>query len=369
MKVALVKQDVYPDLYVCPTGLTPKETLFSSFGRVGPVGLFTLLGADFYIIKEEFTPECQIWKRVIPGTEDKYRQLKYKSINKIDEFKGFEAKHDYSNGDFAINCRDIQWSNYDVVISINCSIPTAIVQSYPQVLWAYMISEANIFSDKVYFGYDACLNQEIKGIAYDHVGVLDFPYTFVGPNCLEKILFQHLNRPSLKKGVFAEINTTTERPVKEVPHFIPILQKAGHSIITHKQLILDNLQAVYDAKYFVKVGGRMIRGNSVIEAVSLGTLVLMNPLDLGSSQILPKDAWVYNIDEGIEKIKYLDQHPGEYSNLLQKQRELLQQFVVDYPLRSLEHSLDRKRKNPIVRKAESISRALIKSKIKRLLTS
>ena len=46
MKIAFVKQDCYQDLYVSDKNASVEELLFSSQGRVGPIGLFTLLGAD-----------------------------------------------------------------------------------------------------------------------------------------------------------------------------------------------------------------------------------------------------------------------------------------------------------------------------------
>ena len=52
-KIALVKQEVYQDLYVCPvTEKNAANILFSSMGRVGPIGLMADLDADFYIVKE-----------------------------------------------------------------------------------------------------------------------------------------------------------------------------------------------------------------------------------------------------------------------------------------------------------------------------
>lgn len=40
LKIALVKQEVYQDLYVCPvTEKDPGQILFSSMGRVGPIAL------------------------------------------------------------------------------------------------------------------------------------------------------------------------------------------------------------------------------------------------------------------------------------------------------------------------------------------
>ncbi|MEL7528732.1 MAG: hypothetical protein AAFN16_23400, partial [Pseudomonadota bacterium] len=81
MKIAFVKQDVYQDLYVCPSGTKDAaELLFSSMMRVGPVGLFSKLDSSFFIVEEDFAPECQIYRTVIPKIADNVRLLKTKSI-------------------------------------------------------------------------------------------------------------------------------------------------------------------------------------------------------------------------------------------------------------------------------------------------
>ena len=53
MKLALVKQDVYQDLYVGDKSMSPLELLCSSAGRVGPISLFDEYDCDFYIVEEE----------------------------------------------------------------------------------------------------------------------------------------------------------------------------------------------------------------------------------------------------------------------------------------------------------------------------
>jgi len=66
MRIALVKQEIYQDLYVCPKNSSPEETLLSSIMRVGPIGLIEELNADFYIVKEEKNIETQLYRKVIP---------------------------------------------------------------------------------------------------------------------------------------------------------------------------------------------------------------------------------------------------------------------------------------------------------------
>lgn len=338
LKIAFVKQDCYQDLYVADKTATVSDILFSSQGRVGPIGLFTLFDCDFYIVKEDNAPECHFWEKtaIKRQTIKNDRALKDVTLDKIpgQEFK--RPGSDKPNGFYAVDLYTVDWSEYNIVVCINIAFPTKVVHSYPNTLWCYMIGAANFAMDKVYYGYDVSFNQENCG-RYDRAtGVLDFPYTFVGPDCLEKIVFEYLNRPAKKVGIYGEINTTTERPVKRIPQFEPISEATGQPIKVHQQLIRDNLIEMYDAKYYLKVGGRITRGNGAIEAISCGTVVLMHPDDIICRQILPKNAWVKDAEEAIAKIKYLDNNPDEYQKLLEEERLLLKTFIVDYPVQYLE---------------------------------
>lgn len=338
MKIALVKQDVYQDLYVGDKNMTPLELLFSSAGRVGPISLFEKYDCDFYIVEEENTSECHMWERVMPRKVKEFRKLKTELVTSIKGMEFHEPGSDKPNGYYAVSCHSINWGQYDAVISINVAIPTKIVKSHPQVLWAYMIGEANFMLDKVYFGYDICLNQLIRGENDLIHGVIDFPYTFVSGDYLEKMILKEMGKVD-KNGIYGEINTTKERPVKRIPQFEPISDATGEQILFHKQNIKDNLIEMYKAKYYLKVGGRKTRGNGAIEAISLGTVVLLSPDDIICGQILPPEAWVKDADEAIKKINYLNNTPGAYEKLLNKERALVDQFVIQYPMHWFETAI------------------------------
>jgi hypothetical protein len=338
MKIALVKQEVYPDLYVCPPGTTDAaELLFSSAGRVGPIGLFSRLGAEFFIVEEDGAPECQTYREVIPQIADTLQLLKTHPLN---ELPGQEFKipgSPYPNGRFAVPCREIDWSQYDVVISVNVSIPTAVVRRHPDVLFCYMIGEANLASKWARFGYDVCLTQEIsRSVTTELGGTIDFPYTFVGPDCLERVLSRHLGRESRGDGLFSEINMSSERPVTRAPEALAPLAEQGYPIRLHKQRISDNLTEIYDAKYFVKLAGRKIRGNSVIEAISCGTLALLPREDVIHYQLIPEECSIETVEDLLGKVRFLDANPEEYRRLLGLQREIVRTLCFDDPLRSLE---------------------------------
>ncbi len=345
-KIALVKQEVYQDLYVCP--VTEKDAgniLFSSQGRVGPIGLIAELGADFYIVKEEMQWETQIYRRVIPHMAKYLYMLKTQTLDKIpgQEFKRPGSPH--ANGEFAVSCYDVDWGKYDIVISINVSLPGSLVRCYPCTLFAYMIGEANMATRTARFGYDVTLNQMARGIVAERCGVVDFPYTFVNGDTLQRIMEEKLGRQSKSEGVFMEINSTRERPVTKIPkHFIP-LQESGQKIILHKQLISENLESIFDARYFVKMGGRNIRGNSAAEAISLGTLVIMNRDEIIHKELITKECNVKTMDDVIALISRLENNPDEYARLLKAQQQNLEHLFFRLPLKSLENCLRHKRRN------------------------
>ena len=143
MKIALVKQDVYQDLYVGNKDMSLAELLYSSAGRVGPISLFDEYDCDFYIVKEENTSECHVWEKVMPKMVKEFRKLKTQTVKSVKGMDFHEPGSDKPNGYYAVKCNSIDWSKYDAVISINVSVPTQIVQKYTQVIWAYMIGEAN----------------------------------------------------------------------------------------------------------------------------------------------------------------------------------------------------------------------------------
>lgn len=347
LKIALVKQEIYQDLYVCPhTEKVSAAILLSSMLRVGPIGLIHDLGADFYIVKEEKNSETQVYRKVIPGIVHYLPLLKTMPINKIPGHERKKPGSPYPNGMFAVDCHQIDWGYYDIVISINISLPTHICQKYPSTLFAYMISEANKATHKVRFGYDVTLNQMARGIVAKHCGEVDFPYTFVNSTTLEDILLSILKRPSRKNGVFMEINSTTERPVTKVPpHFQPLID-AGQKIILHNESIRENLISIYDSKYFVKMGGRTIRGNSVAEAISLGSLAIMDREQIIHGELIIDECNVKSMTDVVNLINRLENDNELYCQLVSKQRVVVEKYFYMNPLQSLCNCLIDKRNSP-----------------------
>ena len=334
MKIALVKQDVYADLYVASRKESdPAEVLFSSMMRVGPYGLIENLEADFIIVKEEDCFETQIYRQVIPQYASKFRLLKTHTLNEIPGFKSFEPGSPLPNGYYAVDASDVDWGEYDVVISVNVSIPTKLVRKFPSTLFAYMIGEANFGMNKVRFGYDVVLNQKARGI-YEpsSKGVIDFPYTFLSDSSIESAMRRALGREPINEGVFVEVNSV-----------MSVVELGGRRVYRHSQNIKTNLTNLYDAKYFIKCGGRFIRGNSVAEAISSGTLVLINRDDIVYRELIPDGCNVNCLEDALTQMTELDNNPSLYDELLRQERERVQKYLFDAPLNALKLALNKKR--------------------------
>lgn len=350
--MALVKQEVLPDLYVCPNGSPINEVLFSSMMRIGPLGLFHAYDCDYHIVKVHSARECQLWKEInrtpLKGSVELLRDLSFKRLNELpgQEFK--RPGSEFANGYFAVSVESIDWDKYDIVICLNIAVPTRIIMKHPNTLWCYMLQEPQIYMDKVYFGYDVSFNHNAVGITYIKPGIIDFPYTFLHPGLLTTILSKEVNRNSERSGIFCDVSCSKDEPkevfVDEPPVHLMPLTKTGHSLLTHKQSIKENLLTLYDSKYFIKLGGSYIRGNSIIEAISAGVLVIANPNQVILKDLIPLDCRVYNTAQTLELISYLENNPEFFREQLYLQKAICQLLVIQRPMDSLGNILDYKRK-------------------------
>lgn len=348
-KIALVKQEVYQDLYVSPIHeKNSRNILLSSIMRVGPIGLISELNADFIIVKEIPLRETQIYKKVLPHHQSHLHLLKTKTANFIPGLEFCEPGSLFPNGHFAADINEIDWSVYDIIISLNISIPSRIVDLYPQTLFCYMIGEANMATHRAKFRYDVSLNQKSGGIADFKHGVLDFPYSFMTGHTLQNI-FSGTDNPSSKKGIYIEINSCPERPVSQIPPAFQEIQKqTGIEMLLHKQNIKENLSQLEKAKFYVKFGGRKTRGNGAIEAISMGAIVLIQTNKIIHSEILVDDAKFETLEELIEKINWLNNDPVNFHRIQSHQRKIVDELFFQKPYNGLIEFLIKKRKGQLI---------------------
>jgi hypothetical protein len=343
LKLAIVKSTEYQDLWVSDITSDPFHVFKTSMMRCSPIGLCEKFQTDFIIIKESNeSPSKELKSILITKTPE---NLQYKKKNKNSELPFLdETYHDsVSLDEIGYTEDEINWGQYNIVITINPILSSKLIEKYKKILWCYYLSENEEYLMNIKIGnYDILLNQDIlrDGLPDFSIG---FPYTYLGPFTLERIVQQSIGTQANKKGIYMEINNTTERPVKIIPNeFNQISLETKLPIIVHQQNIIENIKGLYGAKYYLKLLGRIIRGNSILESISLGTLVLANPYLVQYNALITEDCYVLSVEDAIKKIKWLEENQNEYNRLIDLQRRLLNYFYFEKPTEQLIEKYNKK---------------------------
>ena len=159
LRVALVKQEIYPGLYNT-LDQDLRSLLRSSFKHTGPLALFRDCRAEFIILRLEDDTECQVWREKVLDCG----QGDFESYLSVPQTKLRDAQA--PTAQLARSASAIEWDRFDLVVSIDVSIPTRIVKAHPQVTWAYYISEPcmkayRLSEERPRFGYDLFFNQRM----------------------------------------------------------------------------------------------------------------------------------------------------------------------------------------------------------------
>jgi len=181
--------------------------------------------------------------------------------------------------------------------------------------------------------YDIILNQDVMKPDLPEFSI-GFPYSYVGPYTMETIAKRLLGVDSIhKQGIYMEINNTQERPVVNIPdEFLRLSDHLGMLVRVHSQDILENTRRLTRSKYFVKIIGRVIRGNGLLECISAGTLIIADRrLVILNSLVLP-ECHVESVKDICQKITYFEENPGEYRRCIEAQRRILERDYFKAPL-------------------------------------
>ena len=349
LRVAFVKQEIYQDLYTIGKSDNITEVLFSSSGRVGPIGLFTLPQIDFLILEEEYDEECQVYKTQTKKLNKTLPLLKYQTIQSLEGHGDRVPGSIYPNGFFAQKAADINWSQYDIVISINISIPKRIVRKHRKTFFCYMMGENEGTNFNPDYGYDATLVQETSKNKMS-TKTIHFPYTFCDPYCIENILLGALRRQPKKKGVYLEIKSYQKKSPDRVPSdFREKMVMISEEVNLHQELIAANLEAVYDSKVYVKIAGQRIRGNGAVEAISAGTPVILDEKLIIHQEILGEKGRSRSLEDTVAIVREICESDRFRAEVLAEQRSLVFESCYLEPLSRLLYAY-KKTKRPFIQK-------------------
>lgn len=337
-RVALVKQDCNEDLYCCPSGLPAWETISSTLLRSGPVDLFTFFETSFILLCTEPDPECQIWY-------EKVDPLGWAPRQWFESFREHVPGRSHGQSLFAQSADQIDWSTFDVVISIDVSVPARITRQFPGVVWCYYVREIKAPSwqaslESPITGQDLFLSQRFSPLRDRRKPhVVDFPYHFQHVGVFHNLVPGASAGPDgiMRRGVFVEYHSAreaTDEHIQALSEFGPVyahrLTDEQHDPlngerIPDRTMSGSALHALLTSRYHVKWSGRPTFGTAKVEAIAAGCLCISNQATDGTSFLHSSLSLVSCFEELITKLGGFD------SNALLYQRELsLQRDRVDY---------------------------------------
>ncbi|MGI4788520.1 MAG: hypothetical protein ACRYFS_06675 [Janthinobacterium lividum] len=344
-RIAMVKQVVYQDLYCCPPHSSVQETIFSSLQRTGPVALFTKLNADFFIVDVEPDPECNIWKEKCSDCNQNIPAHYEALITK--PYRNGERGHKHAQGEFSVRAEEIDWGAYDIVIGFDVPVPARITRLFPQVVWCYCLSEPCMGSysrsrKAPVLGYDLFLNQRYRCLPPGtHLAPheIEFPYFLQYYGCFRDLYGSDFV-PPVPEGMMLESHSAAELTSEQMQQ----LEEIG-TIRSAKGSVESVIMSLMSSKYFVRLGGRKLWGNAMVEAVAAGCLAIGNPNEYKNKCLFTVDTEADNFSQVLNKIKLFDSDPALYEKEVEEQRKRLNYLCYDRPLSDLNRAANWVREN------------------------
>lgn len=335
LRIAFVKQDCYPDLYIGGTHDSPLDLLKSTQLRIGPLALFSRFEADYYITKYTDKEDLgfHLYQNQSPLSR---REIQLISNGRAEDLRpNLYTQSTKKHSDYSVLEDQVDWSSYDIIFCVNVSISLSVRLKFSNVFWILIPSDCNFPIANI--GFDAYLTHRFASSPTPNGLSLQLPYTILYSTTLTSLLQKNYSKPGiLPDSIYIEINSSSVRPpcLESIP-FINELQKLNMPIIVHTNEINSHLESLLLSKYFIKTGGRPVNANSFAEAISSSCLVLCCYNDNFSNLLLPDQCVFSSVKDLIDFILYLESDPGLYERLLFAQKQILDQQL-NLGLRQLE---------------------------------
>lgn len=332
-KIALVKEACYQDLWVCEQSSGLKNLLETSPYRIGPLGLLDIFNCDFFILK---TNKSKVAKKL--RSSQICHSLSDRDYERIENHKS--ELFDLSPKDLAKDPYSIDWSNYDIVISINFAIPIKLRKKYDAVVWICLPGEGK-FPVRTN-SWDYFISHNCPSTPFLRRTIVDMPYTFLSSD----FLIKNYGKNSEKNGIYFEVNSFNKikNHALNKAYPPPEFNKLEMSLRFHDGNIKSHIDNLINAKYFVKFKGRPVRGNSFIEAISSGCICFLSFSDCFGEINFPRYCYYSDIKELLEKITYLEKNDNARLSLINDQKKILDDIVNNVNLQFVQ-AIKRKKSN------------------------
>ncbi len=323
-RVALVKQTAYHALYLQSHPTDWRKTVLSSPCHLGPFSFLAELRADYYFVRQASEPETFLWKEkqaYDPDPKSSFRK-------KMEEIRQLESTESGRRLPFV---DDIPWAQYDLVVSIDISIPERIIRNCPRTLWSYYSIEAGGPLQKNSLvapmaSYQLFLNhgfRRYRARPRNRSHVLEFPIQFQSPDAWRK-LRQAIEPVGERSCILVEKNSwANPLPLSR----LPIDRPSGDA--------REYLTKMFTALACLHTARKTRWGNWAVEAVLSGSVFGGNASSLAQISALLPGLDCRTLSEGVAKANALAENPAAWEALQRLQTRVVDLVAFRRPLADL----------------------------------
>jgi hypothetical protein len=322
LRVAVVKQSTYCDLYTDPFAKSAADLLASSIHRTGPIGLFINFDTQFIIVHPEPEAECRVWEEKLA--------FEVKGSERAERFPKLREQQ----AAVSVSVRDVDWSQFDLVIAIENAVPSTIAQQYPSVLWCTQLEHHRLAPYQKYLrrtpaGYDAFLHHRYGpnlGSILHKSHVVDFPY---GLNSVGGLSSIYSEIPKEMRQVMLEDH-------QDFVQLAPLLIKkklrwkqggeiAGSLHGYHQRLASSQI-------LLAPRSNRPLGGLAALDAAALDCLIIGRRADLWNPYIILPELDISSLKAAVNLAADLLEDRSRYQVLLEQQSARMNWFGWVRPL-------------------------------------
>ena len=321
-KVALVKQTAYQGAYLPGAGRSWIQTILTAPAHLGPMSFLADLNADYFVVRQTPDPETYLWKEKFAGDPDPDIA-----------FRRIEAWQEEQETMGVVNCDQIRWDDYDLVIGLDIPIPTRIVTKSKRTMWAYYSVEAGGSLHKKSLvdpiqGYHLYLNhcfRRYRARPYNKNHVLEFPFTFQSTASWKHLAKETACEVANRRGAVVDRGSWQSHS-GEKPEFMTPL--SGDVATVYIQLMAAS-------RFAIRTDSRTRWGNWALEAIQAGCLFMGRAESLAMRGVLLPDLIVQDLPSAQKAMEALLKDPIRIHALTQIQAALAEHLAFRRPLMDL----------------------------------
>jgi hypothetical protein len=317
LRVALVKQSTYSDLYTDPQAPDVASLVRSSWHRTGPIGLFTEFTSRFFIVHPEEDPECRVW-------EEKQVYWRNNPKREADD----RARH-AAQDRVAVSAEAVDWSEFDLVIAIENAVPARVTRKHPNVVWATLLEHHRMRDYSSYLsappsGYDLFFNLRYGPNPRSfrrRPHVIDWPYNYTRPDVLRTVFGCPQQAAGSRLTVLVEDN--------QGPEVEAAMVAAGFEVRVGRRATLgDYLDTLLSVDAFVFPSpARPLGGLAMIDAASANVVLAGDRGQLWNPFLLPAESSAGDSAGVAALLRMVAARPEVRTAMLEGQRRRIDWFV------------------------------------------